>query len=217
MAGSAQGNQYVSVPTASASGICSNDGTISAPCLATAGPHAGSYTQLAVDQPDPFGLRWRKLTNMLGGPGRSDNYGNMHALATGDWGVSAVKWGDGRRTDVFGVKLPPWPTEDSTMRNTFVNVPVSLGGQAGSSVRIRFGYDANLFCSTRQEQCSTAVANSDPYAWLSEPQTWTPCGGSTGCKVNIPAAPSRVLYYVVDRKSGTGVVTSGPVTVTVVK
>ncbi|MBV9300565.1 MAG: hypothetical protein JOY53_00480 [Acidobacteriaceae bacterium] len=213
--GSQQGSQYVSVPEASTTGVCSNDGTILAPCLATAGPHAAAYVQFDISRPDPFGLRWRKLTNMFNGPGRTDNYANMHSLATGDWGVSTVKWGDGRRTDIFGVKLPPWPNEDSIIRNNFVTVPVSLGGVSGSQVRIRFGYNTGLFCSTRQEQCSTAAANSDPYAWLSEPQSWTPCGNS-GCTVNIPAISSRVLYYVVDRMTASGTVISGPMMLTAV-
>ncbi|HEX4227081.1 MAG TPA: LamG domain-containing protein [Bryobacteraceae bacterium] len=212
--GSQQGNEYVSVPEASLSGTCSNDGTIYAPCLATAGPHAGAYLQYEIDRADPFALRWRKLTNLLDGPGRTDNYANIHALATGDWGVSAVKWGNGVRGDVFGVKLPPWPNPDSIARNNFVMIPLSLGGQAGTSVRVRFGYGANLYCSTRREQCSTAVANSDPYAWLSEPQSWTPC--STGCQIKIPAVSGRILYYVVDRKGSTGTIVSGPLAITAV-
>ena len=100
--GSKQGNQYVNVPQASPSGTCGDDGTIYTPCLAVAGPHVGALLQFEVDQPDPFALLWRKLTNMLDGPGRTDNYANIHALATGDWGVSAVKWGNGIRGDVFG-------------------------------------------------------------------------------------------------------------------
>jgi hypothetical protein len=214
IAGSQQGNQYVNVPQASTSGICGDDGTVYAPCLAVAGPHVGAYLQFEIDRPDPFALRWRKLTNMLDGPGRTDNYANLHALATGDWGVSAVKWGNGIRGDVFGVKLPPWPNEDSIARNSFVNIPLSLGGQAGTSVRVRFGYNANLYCSTRQEQCSTAVANADPYAWVSEPQKWTAC--SNNCQIQIPAASGRILYYVVDRQSSAGTIVSGPLTITAV-
>ncbi|MGC2657478.1 MAG: LamG domain-containing protein [Bryobacteraceae bacterium] len=215
VSGSLQGNQYMSVPDASPSGVCSNDGTVYDPCLAGAGPHAAAYLQFEVDRADPFGLRWRKLTNMLDGPGRTDNYANIHALVTGDWGVSATRWGNGLRGDVFGVKLPPWPNEDSIARNNFVKIPLSLGGQAGTSVRVRFGYNANLYCSTRREQCSTAVTNSDPYAWLSEPQTWTPCSNPVaGCQINIPAISGRMLYYVVDRETSSGTIVSGPVTIT---
>ena len=110
-----------------------------------------------------------------------------------------------------GVKLPPWPNEDSIARNNFVKIPLSFGGQTGTSVRVRFGYNANLYCSTRQEQCSTAVANADPYAWLSEPQHWTAC--SNACQVQIPAIFWADLVYVVDRQSSAGTVVSGPVTI----
>ncbi len=215
--GSNHGDQFVNVPNASTTGICANDGTINTPCLSTFGPEVGAFQQMALDRPDPFGLRWRKLTSMFNGPGRTDNYANMHPLATADWAVSPVRWADGRRSDIFGVKLPPWPNEDSLARNTFVNIAVSLGSQPGSSVRARFGYDGNLFCSTRQEQCSTAVSNTDPYAWVSEPQTWTACSVGTGCKINIPAISGRVLYYVVDRQNASGTVTSGPLMMTTVR
>jgi hypothetical protein len=153
----------------------------------------------------------------FGGPGRTDNFANMHAFATGDWTVTAGKWLDGRRSDVLGVMLPPWPNEDSIIRNTFVKVPVKLSGQAGTSVRIRFGYNPNLFCSSRQEQCSTAVSNTDPYAFLSEQQTWTPCGSAAGCEIVIPAQSSRVLYYVVDRMNSAGSISSTPAMVTAVE
>ena len=192
-------------------------GTINTPCLSTFGPEVGAFQQMALDRPDPFGLRWRKLTTMFNGPGRTDNYANMHPLATADWTVSPVRWADGRRSDIFGVKLPQWPNEDSIARNTFVNITVSLGSQPGSSVRARFGYDTNLFCSTRQEQCSTAVSNADPYAWVSEPQTWTACSIGSSCKINIPAVSGRVLYYVVDRQNASGTVTSGPLMMATVR
>jgi hypothetical protein len=217
VAGSAVGNLYVAVPMAHTSGNCSSDGTIYAPCLATSPVDAGGYTQYEVDRPDPFGLRWRRLTDLLNGPGRADNFANLHALLTADWAVGAVKWGDGIRGDVFGIKLPPWPNEDSIIRNNFVKIMISLGGATGTSVRVRFGYSENLFCSSRLEQCSTAVANSDPYAWLSESQKWTPCGNETaGCSVDIPAVAGRVLYYVVDRQSSSGAIVSGLLTVTAV-
>ncbi len=208
--GSNPKDQYVSVPYANTSGSCLIDGTQLTPCISTVGPQVGAYTQFDVSKSDPFGLRWRKLTMAFGGPGRTDNFANMHAFATGDWTVTAGKWLDGRRSDVIGVKLPPWPNEDSIVRNTFVKIPVLLSGQSGTFVRARFGYSPKLFCSSRQEQCSTAVSNSDPFAFLSEQQTWTPCSGTNGCKVDIPAQSSRVLYYVVDRKDAVGNISSTP-------
>jgi hypothetical protein len=217
--GSQAGDIYEVVPQATTSlGYCAIDMTINTPCAVQVGPEVAAYTQHDISGSDPVGLKGRVLTMAFNGPARTNNYANMHALTNGDWGVTAVVWGDGRRTDVFGVKLPPLPNTDSIFRNTFIQVPVSLGGQSGSSVRIRFGYaefgsDANaepLFCSpNRQEDCSTAVANSDPYAFASELQKWILC--TTTCVVNIPAVSGRILYYVVDRRLASGSVVSGPI------
>jgi hypothetical protein len=217
--GSQAGDIYEVVPQATTSlGYCAIDMTINTPCAVQVGPEVAAYTQHDISGSDPLGLKGRVLTMAFNGPARTNNYANMHALTNGDWGVTAVVWGDGRRTDVFGVKLPPLPNTDSIFRNTFIQVPVSLGGQSGSSVRIRFGYaefgsDANaepLFCSpNRQEDCSTAVANSDPYAFASELQKWILC--TSTCVVNIPAVSGRILYYVVDRRLASGSVVSGPI------
>jgi hypothetical protein len=76
-------------------------------------------------------------------------------------------------------------------------------------VRIRFGYDANLYCTSRKESCSTGATNGDAFAWLSEPINWQSCG--TGCTVTIPAISGRVLYYAVDRKDASGTIVSGGV------
>jgi hypothetical protein len=216
--GSQAGDIYEVVPQAKTSlGYCAIDMTINTPCAVQVGPEIAAYTQHDISASDPLGLKGRVLTMAFNGPARTNNYANMHALTNGDWGVTTVAWADGRRTDVFGVRLPPLPNNDSIIRNTFVEVPVSLGGQAGSSVRIRFGYaeygsDANaqpLFCSpNRQEDCSTAVTNSDPYAFVSELQNWTPC--TAPCVATIPAVSGRVLYYVIDRKLPSGSILSGP-------
>jgi len=223
--GSNAGEIYEVVPQATTSlGYCTIDMTINTPCAVQVGPEVAAYTQHDISAPDALGLRGRVLTMAFNGPARTNNYANMHALTNGDWGVTTVIWGDGRRSDVFGVRLPPLPNGDSIFRNTFVQVPVSMGGQPGSSVRIRFGYseygsDANaqpLFCSpNRQEDCSTAVANGDPYAFTSEPQNWAPC--STACVVNIPAVSGRVLYYVIDRELPSGTTFSGPLALVAVQ
>jgi len=222
--GSKAGDIYEVVPRVTTSlGYCSIDMSINTPCAAQMGIEVAAYTQHDIAHPDPLGLRGRVLTMGFNGPARTNNYANMHALPNGDWGVTAVAWADGRRSDVFGVKLPPLPDDDSVVRNTFVPVPVSVGGQPGSSVRIRFGYreygldldGEPLFCSpNRREQCTTAVANSDPYAFTSEPQSWAKC--DDGCTITIPASSGRVLYYVVDRQSHAGAITRGGLEVAVV-
>jgi Concanavalin A-like lectin/glucanases superfamily len=218
VSGSQAGQIFEVVPQATTSLGCQINMTINTPCVAPMAPQVAGYAQHDISASDPLGLRGRVLTMGLGGPTRTNNYANMHALTNGDWAVTAVFWGDGRRDDVWGVKLPPLPSRDSINRTTFVKLPVSIGGVSGSSVRIRFGYaeygsDSNgqpLFCSpNRLEDCTTAPANGDPYAFASETQSWTSC--SSACVVNIPAVSGRTMYYVIDRKMTNGTVVTGPV------
>lgn len=217
VSGSQPGQIYEVVPQATTRLGCVIDMTINTPCVAPMAVEVAGYAQHDISASDPLGLKGRMLTMALNGPARTNNYANMHALTTGDWGVTQVAWGDGRRGDVWGVKLPPLPTRDSINRTTFVKVPVRIGGVSGSSVRIRFGYaeygaDGNgqpLFCSpNRLEDCTTAPANSDPFAFAGETQSWAAC--ASACTVNIPALSSRTLYYVVDRKLSNGSVVTGP-------
>lgn len=217
VSGSQAGQIYEVVPHATTSQGCQINLMINTPCVAPMAPEVAGYGQHDISAADPLGLHDRVLTMALNGPARTNNYANMHALTNGDWGVTTVAWGDGRRSDVWGIKLPPLPSGDSNNRTTFIKVPVSMGGVAGSTVRIRFGYaeygsDGNgqpLFCSpNRLEDCTTAPSNGDPYAFASETQNWTAC--TSACVVNIPAVSSRTLYYVIDRRLSNGSVVTGP-------
>lgn len=158
---------YEVVPAATLSHGCEADMTINTPCVAPMAPEVAGYAQHDISASDPVGLRGRVLTYAFGGPGRTNNYANMHALTTGDWGVTAVVWGDGRRSDVWGVRLPPVPAADDIKRNTWISIPVSVPGVANSTARIRYGYaeyglDAKhqpLFCNAnRLEDCTTSAA-----------------------------------------------------------
>jgi hypothetical protein len=150
-------------------------------------------------------MRWRVLTSLWGGPGRTNNYANIHGTDGSGWVLGVGKWVNGVRSEIFGAELPAWQI-DSQYRGDFIKVPVTLGGRSGDSIRIRFGYDTNLYCTSRQEACSTGAMNGDAFAWLSEPVNWQSCGN--GCTVTIPATSGRVLYYVIDRKSASGAIAS---------
>ena len=43
--------------------------------------------------------------------------------------------------------------------------------------------------------------------WSDEAQTPLSC--ASGCKINIPTIPGRVLYYVIERQDGGGIWTPG--------
>lgn len=203
--GSNKGDQFVSVANADTSGECTIWYVRKTPCLASLPNEVARYVQYDVSRPDPTGMRWRVLTSLWGGPGRTNNYANIHGTDGTDWVFGVGKWVNGVRSEIFGAKLPSWQI-DSQYRGDFIKMPVALGGRSGDSVRIRFGYDANLYCTSRQEACSTGATNGDAFAWLSEPVQWQSC--SAGCTVTIPAVSGRVLYYVVDRKDASGMIVS---------
>jgi hypothetical protein len=176
------------------------------PCLASLPNQVARFVQYDVNKPDPTGARWRTLTSFWGGPGRTDNYANVHGTDGTGWIFGVGKWVGGVRTQIYGAKLPSWQT-DSQYRGDFIKVPVKVGGKSGDVVRVRFGYDTRLYCTSRQEACSTGASNGDQFAWISEPVTWQPC--DNGCTVNVPATAGRILYYIVDRKDSLGNVVSG--------
>ncbi len=206
--GSQKGDQFVSVANADTSGECAIWYVRNTPCLASLPNEVARYVQYDVSRPDPTGMRWRVLTSLWGGPGRTNNYANIHGTDGTGWVLGVGKWVNGVRSEIFGAQLPPWQI-DSQYRGDFIKVPVTLGGRSGDSVRIRFGYDTNLYCTTRQEGCSTGARNGDAFAWLSEPVTWQSC--ATGCTVTVPAISGRVLYYVIDRKDAAGTTVSSGV------
>ena len=84
-----------------------------------------------------------------------------------------------------------------------------------AAVRIEFGYQefgapGILACTSRGEDCFTpATATRTDLLYASETQSHTSCG--SGCTVNVPALPGRVLYYRIHRKNAAGVESVGPV------
>lgn len=210
VAGSAIGDMFESIPEATTSGNCTLEGTIYNFCVSSTPALAGMFDQYDITQRDDYGLRTRILTSIFNGPGRTDNYANIHTLATGDWLFGTSHWGDFKRTDMFAVRSPPWPTADTVNRNQPVLVTVQIPGGVGVTARARFGYNTSLFCGTRAEVCTTAIptGNTSPFMWASETQQFQAC--TTGCKINIPAYSGRVLYYAIDTQIG-GVTTSGAI------
>jgi hypothetical protein len=110
----------------------------------------------------------------------------------------------GVRTDLFAAKLPNFPSGQSVLSATWATVPVSLGpSSAYNQARVRFGYGengnpANLYCTPRAESCVASSAAPAPYGFVtSDGPAWQTC--SSGCTINVPAIPGRVLYYAVER------------------
>ena len=209
--GSHAGEVYMNVPQADTTGACLSNFEVNTPCWVSASAAAPFVTQFGIDRADPTGSYWRRVSNFFNGMGWTDNYWNARPLPDASWIFTDSKWLNGYRTEIMMAKLPPWPADDTIQRNTFIPVSLQINGNSQRTYRIRFGYDSNLFCTTRQEQCATVAGGSAPFQWVGEQQPWTNCNGP--CQITVPAISGRVLYYVVDAKDAGGVVASTPISV----
>src|SRR5208283_2229270 len=214
--GSNVGQAYVSEPFPSAYrstslGYCAaNYFGASFPCANFVLGNAGQLIQKRIDLPDTTGQQWRRLGMGFMGPGRQYEFSTQTPEPTGKWSIFACDWCDGVRTELFMYKLPPLPssTEQTRPGNDFQLMTVTLGPDTDLGLaRVRFGYGENgnpasLYCTTRQENCSTTADSSMPFAYESEGPVWQSC--SAGCTIQVPALPGRVLYYSIDRKGSSG-------------
>ncbi len=207
---SSAGDVFMNVPQADTAGACNVGFEVNTPCWASAAPQTPYITQVGVDKPDPIGTYWRRLPNFFNGIGWTDNFWNARPLPDASWMFSYGKWINGVRTEVVMAKLPPWPAQDTIQRNTFVPITIQLHTASAKVFKARFGYDTNLYCTSRLEQCATmgTPTGSSPFQWVSEGLTGTSINGSGS--VTIPAISGRVLYYVLDNVTDG---TSGPMQV----
>lgn len=142
------------------------------------------------------------------------------------WNVrenGAKKWifGEANNIDFIAnmailVQEPSSYNMDSKTRNDFQQVPITVSGETGDAVRIRFGYSeygtpSQFYCTARTSGCSTDPTRTKPYLWADETQQWQAC--DSGCTVNIPVLPGHYAYYVVDRKKSSGLILTTPLQV----
>jgi len=139
-------------------------------------------------------LRARMVGKVFNGP-RQDvtGYPNAKVLEGAGWvfhpSFTNVS------TELLLLKNPGIPPLDSTNRQTFVPVHLELHPPAALGVDnalIEFGYDSKLYCTPRAEIC-VAAANNNPYFFAGETYSGVPC--ASGCTVDVPSIPSRVLWY----------------------
>jgi hypothetical protein len=86
-----------------------------------------------------------------------------------------------------------------------VQVPIALKPPAGAGVDnavVEFGYNPSFYCVGRladtvwdgiSEACAKGAQPGNDYGFVNDPMAGVPC--SSGCTINIPAIPQRVLYY----------------------
>jgi hypothetical protein len=224
---SAQNEAFVSVPYADITQqhCVSNSYNVNAPCLVSANPLSGYAVQNGINPVDTTGTHIRRLTTNFAAPGTHWTFSSW--LQT-PWVNGAPNWGffvgpyiNGLWNKFFAAKLPPWPTtSDNVNRSTFVSQKVTVASNtAFPFARVRFGYAengpaGNFYCTARQEACSTEIPTAspnDPYSFVSESATHQQCG--SGCTINLPAIPGRVLYYVIDRLDARGTMVTNPMQV----
>ena len=138
-----------------------------------------------------------------------DYVANGKAIPDGSWATLTSSWVDDQRTEMFLVKIPPYPSGDSVNRGTFEPLSIQLGSvPAGTdNIVVQFGYNPDFYCTSRQEACITnqsTINETTPFYWASEKYSGLPC--ASGCAVTIPAVPQRVVYYRVQYRNASGTV-----------
>ncbi|MCL4402428.1 MAG: hypothetical protein M1436_07185, partial [Acidobacteria bacterium] len=218
--GSAAGQVYVNCPNLTNPGGCySNqyqDSLQSTEDICVGDGMAGfgaQVVQIGVQQMDRASSYSRVITAGFGRYRRQPEayWANGKALPDGSWALFTSRWVDNQRSDIYAVKLPPYPARDSVNRATFVPMPVQVGtAPAGATTAVvEFGYDTDFHCTSRGEACvaaSGAVNEANPFRWASETYSGVPCAG--GCTIAIPAIPQRVLYYRVNYRASDATVTA---------
>lgn len=209
VSGSKAGQMYASVPFDLTANACIvNSYAYNALCISNNYPYGFWVTQFNTTKTDSVGVTSRRLTSALVAPGRQYNFTNAKPTPDGKWVVVQAQWLEGQRTDLFWVKMPPFPT---TVSNS--GVTLTFSGVTGDTIRIAFGYaengiPANFYCTSRAETCYTSASatTKNPFVYASEAQSYKTCG--SGCTVTIPSSPGRALYYQVQRRNGSNTTTS---------
>lgn len=223
VAASSAGDVYVNIPAMeTTTGGWTNLYDTNSAGVDSAGPDTAQIVQLNWSSADSQTTLRRNLGFGLNHPGSTDNFWNVHPDPAGQWGFFQCTWCENFRIDIFAARLPPWPPYDTVNRSQFVQVPIQLSGRTGDTVRIEFGYQefgapSNLDCTSRGEACFTSASatQSNPFLFASETQSYTSCG--SGCTVNIPALPGRMLYYRIHRKNASSIEAIGSIQILAVQ
>lgn len=215
LAGSTANDVYVNVPKAAQAptgfpfgsgyrclGASASVNDLDDICVSIAPSHGNHIAQYPMDSAhhDGFGLGSRRIVNPFTAPKELEFSNlNTNALPDGSWTAIAQ----------FLFKLPSYPGPSAVNRVSWIPVPVKVTSvpPGTDNVIVEFGYEPNLYCSSRREVCvanaSTiqsgasvfSYATTDVYSGLSCP---------SGCTITIPALSQRVMWYQIDYRDASG-------------
>jgi len=211
--GSSQGDIYFNCPYAMPlSGSTYGCGSQNDMCVFNTGAYLNAISQVGYSGTDTTGALGRALTKGLKRQRDLDVNENVRVLPDGSWLLFRAVAVNGVEDTVLAGKLPPYPAQDSVVRNTFLPLALNLTPPAGlgaTNAIVEFGYMENgepnqFYCTTRQDTCvaANATIGTTPFLFASEgtggaESGLTGASCATGCSISIPEISQRIVYYQV--------------------
>lgn len=227
--GSSPGDVFVNCPGAQNLTCNTNAGGASVDiCIGDSWAYANGAVQVSTTNTDPNGGGGRLISQLFATHHNENLYNNVHPTTDGKWLLFSTRNLTGT-LEAYMAKLPPFPSQESTRRDTFIPVRLTLGAPAppasggtspatrsrplSSSAIVEFGYAENgdpgsFYCTSRRETCiaqDSSIDESRPFYFATTEAgsiTGKACG--SGCTIAIPALPGRVLYYRVTFRDSQG-------------
>src|ERR1022692_3118325 len=148
----------------------------------------------------------RDLTTAIGGVRMTSGFANARLLPDSSWIFFEADYLDLTGMDIWMGKMPPYPSQDSYDRSTFIPVTLNATPPSGEGITnaiVQFGYqEYNGNCTTRNDPCianQSSVSSTDPFYYSSENPSGMPC--SSGCTIVVPGLPQHVLYYQIQYRN----------------
>jgi len=194
--GSAVSDIYFNAPDVTGGATCYGAmawGDTTKVCLGHIPAIGDTVVQIGIEEANSTGKWFRALSDGLMPPKIMNTNSDSHATPDGKW-ATVFNYAPSGNFSILLAKAPPWPGYDGINRNTFIQKSVSLLGPAATVTALtEFGYDTNLYCTSRNEVCVSAQSNN-PYFFASESYTRIACAGGS-CTNSIPVIPDRTVYY----------------------
>jgi hypothetical protein len=211
--GSSAGQVYVNAPnvvtpSCVGNGVHggANEGMGNDICIFNGSSPAQMIVQYGLTANDPTASSMRDLTTAIGGVRMTSGFANARLLPDSSWIFFEADYLDLTGMDIWMGKMPPYPSQDSYDRSTFIPVTLNATPPSGEGITnaiVQFGYqEYNGNCTTRNDPCianQSSVSSTDPFYYSSENPSGMPC--SSGCTIVVPGLPQHVLYYQIQYRN----------------